>query len=413
MRRSATLACPIVKRCLVTLAESNIAYVFKSCVGIVTTSVDDFAAGGASEFASAEAGPFALGTGEDVQPCGYQGLHIYANPVAHPGAGMVLSDCHPANATGYVEMPWDVNVFPMLAMTNPTVADAVFNENNCRSTRKVTIHYFDNRHHARIVWPRVNDISNGIYEHIKYAYLQVHEVVWRVPDLTTIETHKLVAAFSASTTVAATQALLRTRNKWLFQMYNAYYVKHPVVDATITDVTDIVTGPPVNAFDTYHEPTVLATPLLVIANDNILPRTRDAKEYIAVGVLDRRKDAKPVWQRKRKYRRPTGAVGSNVAVHEDGSTGAFVIPQTEQIISCGNKFNINAQMVWEKVVPDAAPDSTVREVVPRGAYVYCKYHYYDSMMPSGTALDTAFAPKVFLSFTRTVDKTHITKWSNS
>lgn len=436
INRAAKIACPVVYKCIQKITDHNIVWSLKNCEGLISSTVDDFAD---STAATVEQGPFSLGTGESIDPCGYLSAgNIYKNPAAHPHSGLMLNQMNPANEQYYNEIPLDYHLFPIIAQTNPG-ADANENGQNCRDSTKALINYFDNRHSLRIVWPAVQDADDGVYMMTKDQRLVMHEVVYWVPDLGTVRTHKLISDVGDAGNVAATQALLRTRRKWQLQMYNAKFCTHPVVDSTISDVVDIVTGPPVNAFDTFNEP--LAPAVTVIGNNNILPKQRDTKQFLAAGVLDRRKDARVVWSRKRSYRRPaysmavagnatmipktytvpsfavTDPTTAHTVVMNDvngvvGGTAYVSLPVQVTKIRCGKKFNIDKQLEWQQGIPDADIEDSINDVCPRGVYCYTKYwFYYPGMIDTNTE-DRDLAPKVFANFTGAVDKMMVLKWQN-
>ncbi len=406
VRRAGTLACPVVYECLKKLADSNDCYAIKRCAGIVESTVDSF--GATTTTFDADQGPASLGTAEVMPACGLFGINIYANPVEVPSAGLSTT-LHTPGTTAYREIPWDFHVFPLLAMTNPTATAPLMNENNCRTNQQCTIISWDNRHRFRIQWAAIDTTSAEEYQSTYKSYFMMHEVVWWVPDLSTVEDNGLVATDAGSDTVAETQVLLRLQRQWLKQMYNAYFVNHPIDDASIIDEVDIVTGPPVNAFDTFNEPDTAANPENNISMDNLGPSFRDSKEYMANGVLDRRKDAKPVWNRKKFLRRPR-ARGS-FHVHENGGTGG-VVNEVTSVHRAGKLFQINKKMQWEKTAVDATPDTNVRDVCPRGCYVYIKYFYYNTGMLSGTTQAITRAPTIRIDLTNKVDRTHRLKWVN-
>lgn len=407
IQRKATLACPIVRECLKKIADSNIVWALQSCDGTVRTTVNQFSDTGSLLHAAIQ-GPYANATAENMEPCGALGLMIYSNPVTNPAAGLVVTTHHPASIT-YAEMPFDVNVFPMLAMVNPVVTDAIFREDNCRVSTHCNVRYFDNKHSMNITWPAVDQTAVEVPDFIFRMSLMLHEVVYFVPDLSTIEDNSLVVGNTASDTVAESQVLLRVRNTWLRRMYNSHFVNHPMADADISDVTDIVTGAPTAAFDCFNEPTGAADPDTVINDDNILPRPRDRKQHLANGVTDRRTEASVKWQRKRWFRRPRDVRGSNV--HEHGGAG-IVLQLRHSYIRCGRRFHMNKKFEWERTTADATPDTVVRDVVPRGCFVYVKYWYFRTGQGLTTLQNRAMAPTLTLAFTQSVDKTHILSWQN-
>lgn len=365
-------------------------------------------------------GPFSGDTGETMLSCGYLGFNLYEDPTARDGIGLSRTTQHPASIL-YAGTPVDFHVFPLLAQTNPLAATAIFNENNCRTSSTANILSYDNRHRQVIRWPAIDTASaSGSFWDVAYKMrLIMHEVVYWVPDLTTVEDKFLVVTEAASNTCAETQVALRARNTWLRQMYNAYFVKRPVLDdgedavpTTMLDIVEICSGGPAIAGDTYMEPTVTATPLLAIGNDNVWPIQKTSLEYMLGGIQDRKKEARPYWSRKRTFRRPRRPVGTlGMGVHEATATGV-VVPGVFQKIRAGRMFNINKKMQWERVAADAAPDSTVREVCPRGCYVYVKYWYFMSGEQQAAAVVNTLAPDVFNVCPENPVKTNILKWQN-
>lgn len=412
IKRQAKLACPVVYECLKKIAIRNKTYCLKTCAGLKTTSIVKFALAGAANMTVSQ-GPFSAGTGEDAETCGYFSAgNVYNVPTAFAeGNGLSLVDHHPASVE-YRNTPFDFQVFPLLAMANPTVADARFNENNCRVAHSCNIISWDNRHHIRIEWPTIDQAGAGLADAARDQYLMMHEVVWWVPDLTTVTGNALVAVVPAS--AAAAQVSSRLQRTWTRQMYNAYFVKHPIADASITDVIDYTAGSTANASNTFNEPLVDSAPATEIGDDNMLPQFRDELQYLAAGIEDRKKDGKPFWNRKRYYRRPRGNLTGN-NVNTSTSAQTVSLPQVSKIISAGRKFNINKSMEWDRTTPDATPDSAVREVCPRGCYVYVKYWYYANNFRSSTAIPTAtpIHPNLSMAFVGKVDKTHILIWNNT
>lgn len=407
IKRAGAIACPVVYECLKKIADSNVIWSLKSCAGSVATTVDKFSS---STAFNALQGPFTTGTGEAIDNCGYLGINVYQDPNAVPSAGAISTEMHPAS-TEYRHMPFDVNVFPMIAMTNPVVSAGIFNESNCRASNQCNVKFFDNKHSLRIIWPQFESVVTGTLWAVKKMTLSMHEVVYWVKDLSTIEDNALVNTAAQTATHELTQARLRISRSWLKQMYNAYFVNHPLDDSDIgvggagADEIDLTTTV---AFDTFDEQQPAASR---INDDNTLPRWRDASEFIANGVTDRRKDAKPIWNRRRTFRRPYPRLTGSV-VHEDGTVNTGSQPEVHTHIRAGKRFHINEKMEWERIAADAVPDTTVREVVPRGCYVYCKYWYLKPNSPAVTALVKELAPSVSLAFTGAVDKTHVLAWQN-
>lgn len=417
IKRAGRLACPVVYECLKKIAASNTTYNLMSCLGSKSCTVDKFATAVPMAITS---GPFSGATGEAIEPCGYLGFNLYEDPTARDGIGLSRVTQHPASIL-YTGTPVDFHVFPLLAQTNPQVATAIFNENNCRTSSTANIISYDNRHKQVIIWPPIDSTSatGSTWDVVFKQKLIMHEIVWWVPDLTTIEDKFLVVTEGASNTCAETQTALRARNTWLRQMYNAYFVKRPVLDdgesaapTTMLDIVDICTAGPAIGGDTYMEPTVDATPLLAIANDNMWPLQRTTIEYQLGGIQDRRKEAKPYWNRKRTFTRPMrDYFRAGTGVHEATATGVLS-PGQHILISAGRKFNINKKMQWERVAADAVPDSSVREVCPRGCYVYVKYWYFMSGMQIGITLANTIRPGVSNVCPERPMKTNILKWQN-
>lgn len=405
IRRAGALACPVVYECLKKIADHNQIYSLKDCEGAVRSSRDNFTA---SEPHLAIAGPFSAGTGEAMEPCGYLGFNVYADPNVVPHAGAMVTDMHPANIE-YAGIPLEYQVFPLLAQTNPTITDSAFNENNCRVTSRANIISFDNRHSYRITWPEViNDAANAVGDLIWNMTLTSYEIVWWVPDLSTVEDNKLVSIVVDTDTHEETQIDIRIRNKWLRQMFNAYICTHPVPDSTIVDVTDM-SGTTSGNFDQYNEPTAIG---IRVDDDNMLPRSRDPKQFLADGIHDRRKDARKLWMRKKVHKRPKrrNRVGNSRFIVTDAQ--GMNLASTQSRHRAGRVFHINKNMEWDRQTADSTPDTTVRDVCPRGVYVYCKYWYFRTLAASTVAEDNILAPSVTTTFTGAVDKTHVLKWQN-
>ncbi len=414
VKRAGRLACPVVYECIKKIADSNVTWNLKSCEGVVTTTVDDFASTGA-DFSKAQ-GPYSATSETTMPPCGQMGMPIFSDVAVAQVQACVQ---HPADIR-YRFTPFNYHVFPMLAMTNPS-AGAAFNADNCRTTNQCTIASFDNSHSLRITWPADQGTSTLELEGIWGNTLTLHEVVWWIPNLTTVIDQGLVATTAETDTVAEAQAVLRTSRSWLKRMYNAYFCTHPVLDdgeaaspTAMLDVVDITTGAPTIGFDCWNEPLYVtaANRALQISDENVRPRHRDTKEYMAPGVLNRRKDARPKWQRKRTFRRPRNTWRRNgIAVDESGPGGWGLSART-QYIRAGKRFPINKKMEWEKLIADGSPGDEVREVVPRGCFCYVQYWYYRTGVPDATFITTAIAPSIDLDFTDHVDKTMVLKWQN-
>lgn len=420
VRRAGTLACPVVYECIKKIADTNTTYALKDCDGVVTTTVDKFVT--TYSFDKVQ-GPYDGVSETTIPPCGQMGMPIFSN-VATGNSGAQTCTNHPADIL-YRETPFWYHAFPLLAMSNPA-AGAKFNGDNCRDSNTCNIISFDNRHSMRITWPAVTTTASDIVEGLWGGTLMLHEVVWWVPDLSTIIDQAIVNTSAQVATVALAQVRLRICRSWLKRMYNAYFCPHPVLDdgppipvggstTAMLDVVDIVTGAVADAFDCWNEPlhTTSANQALQITDDNMMPRFRDTKEYMATGVLDRRKDARPVWNKKRTFRRPRsiGWQRQGQAVDENAGAGATLNART-QYIKAGRRFPINKKMQWEKLDADSAPGDEVREVVPRGCYVYAKYFYYRTNIPNAAFQIKAIAPTIAMSFTMHVDKTLMLKWQN-
>ncbi len=381
----------------------NEVYTIRSCLGFQEGSTDKFVT--SVEFTTLQ-GPFAGATGELMSPCGLLGFNYYQDPDSISSAGAFVTDHNPANVL-YARMGIEFNVFPIIAMTNPTVVDAVFNEQYCRTKNSANVISFDNRHSYRVLWPGVAaDADLSVLQMMYDMTLTSYEIVWWVPDLSTVEDNKLVMTASETVTHELTQTNLRIRNIWLRRMFNAYICKHPVPDSTITDVTDL-SG--TTAFDTYNEPSSRA---IVVDDDSMLPRTRDPKALLANGVFDRRKDARKLWMRKKVHRRPRRQLPNYSVVEVAGFSGETNIPQRTTFHTAGNKFNINKRMEWDQQTPDTDTDTTVREVCPRGVYVYVKYWYFQTHNTAATFESNALAPIVAVDLIGRVDKSHHLKWQN-
>ncbi len=417
IKRAGTLACLVVYECLKKLGDTNTCWNIKDCNGNVRSTVDKFAS--ESPFLKFQ-GPY-RGTSESgAMPCGQLGFPIFSDVSNAPTdlSGAQSTNQNPGDIL-YKNTPFSDHVFPLLARTNPTVTSALMNAQNCRLGDKCNIIFFDNKHSLRIDWGAI-DTTAAIVQNIAWDQrLMLHEVVYWIPDIKTVIDNGLVNDQGSVDTVAEAQVQLRLARSWSRRMYNAYFVAHPVLDdgtTSLLDVVDITTGGLTEAFDCWNEPlhVTQANRDLQITDDNMLPRFRDTKEYLAAGVLDRRKDARPVWNKKRKFRRPRyGAGRYGVAVHEAGA-GSCVLPQQHTYVTAGRRFNINKNMQWEKTEADSNPDSTVREVCPRGCYYYRQYWYFstNSTVASTSVASTSGLPIISISHTRRVDKTMIVKFQN-
>ncbi len=417
VKRAGTLACPVVYECMKKLGDTNIIWSLKNCAGSVSTTKDKFVS--STAFVKVQ-GPY-NGVSETVaESCGLMGMPIYGD-VSAGQTGCQDVGQNPASVF-WSEMPFADQVFPMLARTNPGAASA-FNDETCRTGDKCNIIYFDNRHSLRIQWAAADTADQVGIETIWNSTLMLHEVVWWIPDISTVEDKGLVSIGADCDTVAEAQVQLRKKRSWLKRMYNAYFVPHPVLDdgsdttpTAMLDVVDIVTGALATAFDCWNEPlhTSAANRALQITDDNMMPKFRDTKEYIANGVLARRKQAKPVWNKKRTYRRPRETFRrSGMGVHETAAKGV-VLNTRQTYVRCGRRFNINKSMQWEKIAADSAPSATVRQICPRGVYMYAQYWYYRTGAPSatGAALALVGLPTITLDHTGHVDKTMMLKFQN-
>lgn len=397
------------------IGNQNTTYNIKDCLGTVTTTVDKFVS--ETDFDKSQ-GPYLATSEVTVPPCGMMGMHIYTD-VANDATGCQDVLHHPASVF-WRDLPFGHHVFPLLARGNPASA-AAFNADNTRLTDSAYIISFDNRHSLRISWPAVDTTDAHLLDAVWASRYTMHEVVYWIPDIKTVELNGLVSITADCDTVAEAQVQLRKMRTWSRRMYNAYFVNHPVLDdgtadvpTSLLDVIDIVTGPPTTAFDCYNEPlhVTAANRALQITDDNLLPGWRDTKEYMAAGVYERRKDAKPVWNRKKVFRRPrTPQYYQGAAVHEDAAGGASM-NQMFQRVRAGRRFMINKKMVWEKQTADSAPDSAIREVCPRGCYFYQCYWYFQSNAAEGAFQARAnLIPNVSLDFTKHVDKTMVLRWN--
>ncbi len=380
-------------------------YTIMSCLGLKSASGDKFAT--TTTFASVQ-GPFSAGTGESMSPCGLLGFNYYTDPNSFPACGAVVVDMNPSSAT-VRSMPVEINVFPLIARTNPTVTSAKENATYCRTKNSANIISFDNRHSYRILWAGAQAVTTGGVTEMQYNMrLTSYEIVWWVPDLSTIEENKLVMTVAETATHELTQANIRIRNTWLRQMFNAYMCKHPVADASITDVTDL-SGVAGNAFDTYNEPT---TRTLVVQDDNMLPSRRDPKAIMAEGILERRKEARLLWKRVKVHRRPRQKNPTLSVVEVGATTNECNMSQIQSYHTAGRRFPINKRMEWDQETPDTDVDSTVREVCPRGVYVYAKYWYFQTKNNLPAFASSIQAPSVFLTLTGKVDRSQELRWQN-
>ncbi len=391
------------------LGDKNNVWSIKSCDGVVTSTVDKFTSGTSMKKVQ---GPYAGTSETDIPSCGQMGMPIFTSVDGTGISGCQDVTMNPGR-TAYTRTPFPAHIFPLLQRVNPTAVLATVNASTSRLGDKCNIVSFDNRHSIRITWAQADATTGENVHVINNQRLWLHEVVWWIPDITTVINHGLLSTVAQSDTVAEAQVQLRLQRTWSKRMYNAYFCNHPVVDdgaaaspTSLLDVVDITTGPLTTAFDSWNEPQYVAGAALQITDDNLLPRSRDTKEFMAAGVVERRKDAKPVWSKKRKFRRPRARI-QGIAVHDGLSATAMVDTERFQTVSAGRFFEINKNMQWEKTVEDDDPSSTVREVCPRGCYYYCQYWYYQLNSP--TATDSTASqigkPTLELSHTQRVDKT--------
>lgn len=403
------IACPVVYECLKKIADSNVAYNIKDCDGVVRTSVIDpdlpFAGTGFQFFVSG--GPF-TDTTDEIESCGYLGIPYYRTPDG-ANKGLHVTACNTAREE-YAETPLQTHIFPMIPRTNPT-AGANYNPLSCRESDHTSVTLFDNRHTLRIQWPPYGlaEVEISLQQFTRQQKLIMHEVCWWISDLSTVEDNALVSLPAAIATDALAQVDARKKRRWLRQMYNAYFCNHPLPDTTVVDVIDLTTGS--DPLDTFNE-SLAANARLSIVNTNI--RGRDTLAFLAAGVQDRRKDAHPIWHRKKTFRRPHVMASQQVGitVHETGNANDCVVPDASSYVKAGKKFKIGKKMVWDKLVPVAVPDLLVREVVPRGCYMYCQYWWY---LPNTSELGDIpgdLAPHIFASRTKWADRMLITKWQN-
>ncbi len=389
--RAGRLACPVVAQCLRKIADSNTVWCTKNCNGVKESTVDNFTLG----FAFDEAGG-PSNNGETLDTCNFLGIPIFQDPVAAvaatQGGGLVLVGHNPANVL-YGGMPLAVNTFPLIAKTNPSCA-AAFNGGTCRESEQSTVTYFDNRHKLRIEWPQVGTTGVGAANALKRTHLAMHEVVYWVPDLSTIETNKLVATAAEAASTALIETNLRLQRKWLRRMYNAHFVPHPIADSTVQDLVDVTTGATTTPLVTFNE-TLGET--VRISNNNLDSYPRDSSEFIAAGVMDARKEARPVWSRKKKFYRPKSNLG---AMTENTSDFMCLSQLQTSRVTAGKKFHINKKMHWESTTDDATPDAAVRDVCSRGCYVYCQYWIIVTDVLHGTALAASILPFIAAAETK-------------
>ena len=399
--KQANLACPVVAECIRKISGNNFVYNILNLTGDVQTTVDKFAST-AAQFRETS-GPF--NGAQTIDERGYMGIPIYWDPAAHT-AGMVQTfQMNPGNIN-YRFMPFGTNLFPIIAKTNPA-ASVLFTNDSCRTKDRAFIKSYDNRHSVRICWPAIDSSAARLNTYIQRQSLMFHEVVWRIPDLATVENNSLLVTATAQDTAAEAQVLLRVSRKWQRQMYNAYFPPHPLADADVVDNLDITTGATTFPIDTFNEDEATNARL---TDQNMRLRPKDTKMYLAKGVLDRRKDAKVVWQRKKLRRRPRTVLGVNRNV--DTAVANVSLQQECRIIKLGHKFNINATMTWEKITETSVPDDALRKVCPRGVYLYVCYIYFTTQGLGGVTQATTLAPDLLLSETGTPSKTHRLVWQN-
>lgn len=399
LKRRARLIVPVLKEALKSIADTNEAYNIKDCLGSKGTSVIDEA--DPIPFVSKAhavtnlGGPFTLTT-DTVEPCGYLGIPLFGVNIG-PCRNLMLTTCHPAN-TLYICMPLTACAFPLIARTNPACA-LQFNPGNCRESDSCNVISFDNRMSLRITWNAITSTGSGVTlaDYLRLQRMHIHEVVYWIPDLQTVEDNNLVELPAAAATDALAEASLRISRTWLRRMYNAYFVNHPLADASVSDVVDVTTG--ATNIDTFNESLAVGLRISTL-NTNI--RGRDTKEYLAEGVVDRRKDAKVVWQKRRTFKRPIRKTGFQV--HEVASSSDVIMAQETTHLQAGHLFHINRKMVWDKIVPVAVPDTTVREVCPRGVFFYCQYWRFLPNTPSTETHAGTEAPNLAASHTGRADR---------
>lgn len=397
--KAAKKSCAVVWKCMQHLADTNRVYCLLNNAGVQYSSVDLFTGtrtygrnggfGGSGTQLAAPTTPIDLGPG------------IIGIPVYQTNSGTAsttsaydipTSDCNPAS-NNYPNMSPTNAVFPLLAQANPT-APANFTPDATRLGEQAILTRWANKHRFAVEWPPMNTSTVGTaQEFAKYARLHLYEVLLWVPDIKVVTDNYLVVD-SQNAALATWNSMLQQRTNWLMKMFNAKLVRRPAADASVSYT--------INAAD-YSTMTGTIANAALPTDINIDCPGRELKEFQATGVFDRRKDAKLVWHRHRSWRRPQ-KTAPNTAGH-------LFWHNQKHLVSAGINLKTSRRFTWAKQANSATPDATVRQVCPRGVYVYYQVWRFQCAQDDTTYAPQTYLPSIRLQQAGTM-RSNVMEWQN-
>lgn len=396
VKRRAKNLCPAVYQCLRHLGDTQHAYIKAlSYNALQRSSADSFASdGGANNRA----------TGPGSADCKEQGTattdigqgHIIGCPVYNwvPAATQNYTGFdHPSSIENPANLYWrdsapSFQVFPMLAKTDPSLG-ATYNSSTCRTGEEAVLKTWSNVHTLKITFPNALPASGNIdskyaFQALSGEYLEFIEMLFWVNDLSTIEDNQLCLDEDLTRSKDDWVTAFNTSRTWLLRQYNAYCTKRPNADADVsmaasaaTNMTDFTDN-----FSITYKPDQEAVEI----------PGRELKEFVASGVYDRKKDARLIYCRKRRYRRNLRQLANWFDPTED----VYKLPLCYRNIKAGLSMRLNKKFTWQR---GAGGDSTMRQVVPRGCYVYGQIFRYRNPHMTAQADPQFVAPTITRAFT--------------